>query len=268
MKLSTIVIATLALWSTIGAGVASSRTAIVDSVSAHYVLEDGSVFEYGCFGPCACPVATFPLKGAFELKHSDFDGLFDNYEVSNIKWVIQRPGGELRISGSGKYRVGGEFAVLQQLSLELMVGGEPAQAFDSGVVPGGGGFPRIDIEVSVHGTLACFDTVIRVRAVPAVANAGAWPGAAGLGRIGPNPFAARVDAEFVLPGAGPVEVRVYDAAGRVVRVLARSPWLEAGRHSVDWNGRGEDGLECAAGLYWLGLESGVRSDRRAVVKLK
>ena len=77
-------------------------------------------------------------------------------------------GVDTQVTGSGTYRVGGEVAVLQQMTLKLKVGNEQPQAFDSGLVPAGSSFPEIDITVSVNG-MVCFDTVtgIRSRPVPA-----------------------------------------------------------------------------------------------------
>ena len=39
-----------------------------------YTLASGSVLEYGCFGPCACPVATLgPVKGTFTFYRTSVD---------------------------------------------------------------------------------------------------------------------------------------------------------------------------------------------------
>jgi len=51
------------------------------------------------------------------------------------------------------------------LSLLLAVGDEAFTHFDSGLVPGGGNFPRIDSRLSVTGAI-CFDTVIEIHAAP------------------------------------------------------------------------------------------------------
>lgn len=133
-----------------------------------YKLRKESTFQRGCFPPCECPmlVAT-RVRGTFDLTPAGFDGLFNLYDVSDAKWRAVFGGGDLLIAGSGLYRIGGEFALQNQLALDLQVGGDPVQRFDSGLVVGGSQFPRIDLSVSIHGEF-CFDTVIDVHAEPVV----------------------------------------------------------------------------------------------------
>lgn len=131
-----------------------------------YRLADTSTFQKGCFDPCLCPVMfRGTVQGTFLLTANGSDGLFDKYMVNQVNWNVKLPDGEVRITGGGTYRVGGEVAVQQQLSLDLKVGDDPVQHFDSGLVAGGGDFPRIAITISVHGQY-CFDTVIGLDASP------------------------------------------------------------------------------------------------------
>src|SRR2546426_3308199 len=103
--------------------------------SEHYFLTSDARYMTGCFGPCACPVIfTSPLKGTFDLKHVGFDGLYDNYEVLNVRWTVPDTTTNITIQGSGTYRVGGEVAVQQQMKLDLTVGGGPPKRFASGLV--------------------------------------------------------------------------------------------------------------------------------------
>ena len=131
-----------------------------------YRLEKTSSFQRGCFPPCLCPVMeSGSERGTLALTLTGSDGLFDVYRVSEVNWKVSLPSGDLRVTGSGTYRVGGEFAVQHRLELDLKVGDNPVEHFDSGLVAGGGGFPRLDITISVHGQV-CFDTVIHVDASP------------------------------------------------------------------------------------------------------
>ena len=79
--------------------------------STRYVLGDASLFEAGCFDLCACPVRQSPLKGTFVLTRLAPDPLFEHYQVSEVDLIAQEPNGPVAITGSGSYRVGGEFAV-------------------------------------------------------------------------------------------------------------------------------------------------------------
>jgi hypothetical protein len=138
---------------------ASSRT--------HYRLDDDSTFQRGCFDPCACPVMEQGgVKGTFLLTLSGSDPLFQYYSVTNVNWTATLPNGNvLPIRGSGTFKIGGEFAIQEQLSLDLVVGNDPVQHFDSGVVAPRVPFPLLDLTISIHGVY-CFDTVIEVRARP------------------------------------------------------------------------------------------------------
>ncbi len=234
-----------------------------------YALDDSSTFEWGCFGPCACPVLEAPLRGTFDLRRQAPDPLFEHYAVTNVMWKVPAVDGGLIITGSGEYKVGGEFAVQHELSLDLVVGDHSPQHFDSGLVIGGGEFPRIDIEISVHGMQSCRDTVMNVHATPTtagVADRGALR-AFGIERVSPNPFTGRVVVDAILPGAEPADLRIYDLRGRLVRILVPHLGLGAGRHALRWDGKDADGRACAAGLYFLRLGVGKRVDQRASVKL-
>jgi hypothetical protein len=132
-----------------------------------YRLDDGSTFQRGCFGPCACPVgAIVPVRGTFRLAPSGTDPLFARYAVTNVDWTVSQPGATaIPIVGSGTFKIGGEVAVTEELSLDLVVGSDAAQHFDSGMVVPSVQFPLLDLTISIDGAY-CYDTVIRVRARP------------------------------------------------------------------------------------------------------
>jgi hypothetical protein len=129
-----------------------------------YRLEQGSTFSRGCFDPCLCAVfMTEEIHGTYALTFDHSDPLFSNYSVDDVNWIVTIGGEEVRITGSGTYRIGGEFAVTHQMVLELTIGDEKPQQFDSGLIPGGAEFPdMINIAISING-MVCFDTVIDIR---------------------------------------------------------------------------------------------------------
>jgi hypothetical protein len=115
-----------------------------------------------------CPIQmTQPLEGSFALieRTSGPPGLFREFDIRAVRWSVERGTERIPITGSGRYRVGGEVAVTQQLELDLQIAGGPVQHFDSGLAPGGGDFPAIDVRVSVNGEF-CYDTVLDVVAAP------------------------------------------------------------------------------------------------------
>jgi hypothetical protein len=76
-----------------------------------------------------------------------------------------------------------------------------------------------------------------------------------LGHARPNPFRPATTIDFSLAADGRAIVRVYDAAGRVVRTLVDSA-LKAGPHAVVWDGFTDDGTRAASGVYFVRMESG------------
>ncbi len=131
-----------------------------------YRLDRGSTYQSGCFEPCLCPMLEqATVRGTLRLAPAGSDWLYDSYKVSEVNWTVAFGNSELRITGSGTYIIGGEFARVHRLELDLAVGDEPVQHFDSGLIPSSAAFPAIDVAVSIHGQY-CFDTVIHVVMAP------------------------------------------------------------------------------------------------------
>jgi hypothetical protein len=252
MRNFALVFGTLGSLATFALPAVSAQTAS-DSVVL-YALGPKSSFQYGCFAPCMCPVfSAQPLQGTFQLKHVGFDGLYENYEVSNVRWTWPENVANVVITGSGRYRIGGEFAVQKQMVLDLQFGDNPPQRFDSGLIAGEYDFPRIEIDVSLH-QMTCFDSVIHVQAAPATASSvGSVISTplAGSIRVTPNPFARETRLTLELPAPARVDLSIYDTQGRLVRRLARGARFPAGVQRVLWDGRRGDGSECASGVYFV-----------------
>jgi hypothetical protein len=133
-----------------------------------YALRPESGLTQGCFEPCECPISMLqPLRGTFLLVERLPQGpqLFREFVVFWVDWKLVRGEETIPITGSGLYRVGGEFALQQRMELDLRIGDGPAQHFDSGLVVGGGEFPNLDVRVSQNGEF-CYDTVIDILASP------------------------------------------------------------------------------------------------------
>jgi hypothetical protein len=75
-----------------------------------------------------------------------------------------------------------------------------------------------------------------------------------LGYARPNPFNPTTTIEFSLAAASDVAIRVYDAAGRVVRTLVDSS-VEAGPHTIVWRGTTDTGQRAASGVYFIRMEA-------------
>ena len=84
----------------------------------------------------------------------------------------------------------------------------------------------------------------------------------------PNPFNPQTTIAFDLPRAQPVSLRIYDAAGRLVRTLLHGEPGRAGRNEVKWNGTDDRGRQAASGVYLYRLETERNSVTDRMVLLK
>ena len=80
----------------------------------------------------------------------------------------------------------------------------------------------------------------------------------------PNPVAGQAAISYDLPADGRVRLAIYDATGRVVRILAEGVQT-AGEHVVHWDRAAQDGSPVAGGLYFYRLETDDRVLTRKMV---
>src|SRR5262245_52991948 len=100
-----------------------------------YRLNQDSTFQEGCFPPCLCPITeAVPVKGTFVLTPTGFDGLYNTYAITDVNWLTSSGGAETIVTGRGTYKIGGEVALQQQLILDLRIGSNKPEHFDSGLV--------------------------------------------------------------------------------------------------------------------------------------
>jgi glucose/arabinose dehydrogenase len=99
-------------------------------------------------------------------------------------------------------------------------------------------------------------TIFRIIADPDAVDSPGLAAAGGfaLSSGSPNPFTASTRFSVTLDRAAPLAVRVYDAAGRLVRPLHEGV-APAGVFPVTWNGRDLEGRPVAAGVYFLRAET-------------
>ena len=83
----------------------------------------------------------------------------------------------------------------------------------------------------------------------------------------PNPFNPDTQIRFDLPRAVPVKLVVYNVLGQQVRSLVDRS-MQAGRHTVMFDGRSNDGVALASGVYFFRLEAGQFVKNRKMVLLK
>jgi hypothetical protein len=71
----------------------------------------------------------------------------------------------------------------------------------------------------------------------------------------PNPFNPETVMKFNLPQAAHVSLKVYNILGQVVNTLVDEP-LDAGSHSVRWDGKNAQGRDVASGVYFYRISAG------------
>jgi hypothetical protein len=83
---------------------------------------------------------------------------------------------------------------------------------------------------------------------------------------GGNPFRSATAFACELPAPGDAALRIYDAAGRLVRELELTG-AGQGVHRIRWNGRNEAERPVPAGVYLAELRYGERRTGIRIVKL-
>ncbi|MFC2086049.1 T9SS type A sorting domain-containing protein, partial [Bacteroidota bacterium] len=79
----------------------------------------------------------------------------------------------------------------------------------------------------------------------------------------PNPFNPTTSIRFAIPETGPVQLHVYDTIGRRVAVVVDSDQMEAGWHTVSFNGS-----SVASGVYFVRLQQGDEVDIKPITLLR
>lgn len=138
-----------------------------------------------------------------------------------------------------------------------------AAAYDGSVWFGGefttaGGVPS-------HGVARWTPTVVAIEPSEPPEDPLPLPARTGLESVRPNPFNPGTRITWTQERPGPVELAVYDLAGRRVAVLAAEPF-GTGEHFVEWHGRDASGRAVASGAYLLRLTvNGETSSRKLVL---
>ena len=76
-----------------------------------------------------------------------------------------------------------------------------------------------------------------------------------------------VSLTFALPEREAIHLRVYDAAGRLVRTLIEGE-MDAGEHVAQWSGTDDRGRRVAAGIYFARLSTRNRGTVKKLVMLR
>jgi len=98
-------------------------------------------------------------------------------------------------------------------------------------------------------------------------DVGEAPMAGHLAANYPNPFNPGTRIDYRLSTSGPVRLEIITVEGRLVTLL-EDGFMEAGEHSVLWDGRNAKGRPVASGVYYYRIQAGDWSRTRSMVLIK
>jgi len=83
----------------------------------------------------------------------------------------------------------------------------------------------------------------------------------------PNPFNQSTTIEYLLPRHSPVNIRIYNVLGQVVKDFSLGSQA-AGAHMVRWDGDDNDGCMTASGIYFYRIDAGQFSETKKMLLIK
>jgi hypothetical protein len=192
-----------------------------------------------------------PAQYEFVAARESAEGLLDTGSRTPRLFVAARPSpGEVAVAA---VKVDGETATGDGSLVDFV--------FRAGPVPQAGAFQVSDVVlVDVDGNV---DAVPHVVVGDAVTQSLRY----GLRQNTPNPFNPTTAIAFELPVAERVELAVYNVLGQRVRVLVADR-VDAGVHTVRWDGRDGAGRAVASGVYFYRMVAGEFREVRQMLLLR
>ena len=83
----------------------------------------------------------------------------------------------------------------------------------------------------------------------------------------PNPFSDSTEIRFRLPRKCMVQLYIYDKREMLVRILV-ARMVDAGEHSVIWNGKSNDDESIPEGIYVLKMTAAEYEQKRKLVLIR
>ena len=199
------------------------------------------------------------IDGGLELaEYSGYLRAFGSNDDIPSLWIVFKDSSDLEIGSSDTLLTGTPAWTLLSGLVGIPVGTRTIDFYISGTRNFGSDndsyFDDLSLTVST-----CEETAADVPTEPTTEP----PTEFALHRSFPNPSGLETTIEYDLPQPAPVELRVFDVSGRLVRIL-ESRVKAAGRHSSDWDGTDDSGAPAGAGVYFYRLEA---QDFRATRKL-
>jgi hypothetical protein len=171
-----------------------------------------------------------------------------------INWSISEAGAGMRFAVL-RYRAG-QAGFIELSDARIIDHGMSFTFVDDDIEPGETYTYRV-LVYDEKGEWVLFETGAVTTSIPALT----------LDQNYPNPFNPRTTITYTIPGEQHVTLTIHDAAGRRVRTLVDAP-RHGGIHREEWNGRTDEGIAAAAGVYFIRLRAGGAVRTRQLVMLK
>jgi len=83
----------------------------------------------------------------------------------------------------------------------------------------------------------------------------------------PNPFNPETTISFSVKDKGHVKVNIYNVKGQLVKTLVNDN-MNAGKHTIVWNGRDNAGKAVSSGVYFYKMSAGKYSSTKKMIMMK
>jgi len=127
-------------------------------------------------------------------------------------------------------------------------------------------FANLTTEVAADMTLHA--TLRSGTAVTAHVSTSVVPERGMIKKLGPNPLNPEAVVTVLTPQDGGLTIRVFDARGRMVRLLMDESNVPAGTHLVRFDGKDDRGKTLASGRYYVQAQTPYTKDVSPVTILK
>ncbi len=112
-----------------------------------------------------------------------------------------------------------------------------------------------------------YTTIVPTPGVEEYGKSGILPTQTQMMTLHPNPFTRSMSISYQVSSSGSVDLRVYDAAGRMVSTLAEGS-RDPGYYTVQWHGLDDQGRKVPAGVYFIKFSADNYQNVQKTVLLK
>jgi len=99
-------------------------------------------------------------------------------------------------------------------------------------------------------------------------NLSIGPSIFSLNNIYPNPFINTAYIPISFEYNTTASITIYDMTGRVVRTLASGRSFSTGSHELTWDGKNDNGIEVASGMYRIEISAQEYEESKTFVKIR